>query len=134
MTTQTTEEHEFISPANIPDPTPNVVSRERKKKSLWTGGIIGGALRDSFIKLNPRTLMKNPVMFVVEIGSVITTFDLVRDRMLASQPDSDSSCRSRCGSGSRCSSRISPKPWPKAAAKRRPTRCAKLARKPLPGA
>ncbi len=39
-------------------------------------------MRDSFIKLNPRTLMKNPVMFVVEIGSVITTYDLVRDRML----------------------------------------------------
>src|SRR5271168_465981 len=82
MTTQSTHEPEFISPANIPDPTPNIVSRERKRKSLWTGGIVAGALRDSFIKLNPRTLMKNPVMFVVEIGSVITTFDLVRDRML----------------------------------------------------
>jgi K+-transporting ATPase ATPase B chain len=49
---------------------------------MWTGGIVGGAVRDSFIKLNPRTLMKNPVMFVVEIGSIITTFDLVRDRLL----------------------------------------------------
>ena len=39
-------------------------------------------MRDSFVKLNPRTLMKNPVMFVVEIGSVLTTVDLVRDRML----------------------------------------------------
>jgi potassium-transporting ATPase ATP-binding subunit len=82
MTPQTTQEPEFISPANIPDPTPNVVSRERKRKSLWTGGIVAGALRDSFIKLNPRTLMKNPVMFVVEIGSVITSYDLIRDRML----------------------------------------------------
>jgi K+-transporting ATPase ATPase B chain len=58
------------------------VTRERKKKSLWTGGIISGAVRDSFIKLNPRTLMKNPVMFVVEIGSVITSYDLIRDRIL----------------------------------------------------
>src|SRR5277367_4869039 len=82
MTPQTTHESEFVSPANVPDPSYNVVSRERKRKSLWTGGIVAGALRDSFIKLNPRTLMKNPVMFVVEIGSVITTFDLVRDRML----------------------------------------------------
>ncbi|HXQ26387.1 MAG TPA: potassium-transporting ATPase subunit KdpB [Candidatus Acidoferrales bacterium] len=52
------------------------------RKSLWTGGIIVGAVRDSFIKLNPRTLAKNPVMLVVEIGSVITTYDLVRDRLL----------------------------------------------------
>jgi K+-transporting ATPase ATPase B chain len=40
-----------------------------------------GAIRDSFLKLNPRTLMKNPVMFVVEVGAVVTTVDLVRDRM-----------------------------------------------------
>src|ERR1700691_1278356 len=82
MTPQSAHEPEFVSPANIPDPAPNVVSRERKRKSLWTGGIVSGALRDSFIKLNPRTLMKNPVMFVVEIGAVITTYDLVRDRLL----------------------------------------------------
>jgi potassium-transporting ATPase ATP-binding subunit len=82
MTTPMTEEQNVASPANVPDPSYNVVSRERKKKSLWTGGIISGALRDSFIKLNPRTLMKNPVMFVVEIGSVITSYDLIRDRLL----------------------------------------------------
>jgi potassium-transporting ATPase ATP-binding subunit len=55
---------------------------EKTKKSLWTGGIVGGAVRDSFIKLDPRTLSKNPVMLVVEIGAVITTYDLVRDHML----------------------------------------------------
>ena len=38
-------------------------------------------MRDSFRKLNPRTLMKNPVMFVVEVGAVITTYDLIRDRV-----------------------------------------------------
>ncbi|HTP87116.1 MAG TPA: potassium-transporting ATPase subunit KdpB [Bryobacteraceae bacterium] len=58
------------------------MSKSEHRKSLWTGGIVAGAVRDSFIKLNPRTLMKNPVMFVVEIGSVVTTFDLVRDHML----------------------------------------------------
>src|SRR3984957_42695 len=82
MTTQMTEEQNASSPANIPDPSHNVVSRERKRKSMWTGGIVSGALRDSFIKLNPRTLMKNPVMFVVEIGAAITTYDLVRDKLL----------------------------------------------------
>src|ERR1035441_9624888 len=58
------------------------MNTRENKKSMWTGGIVSGALRDSFIKLNPRTLMKNPVMFVVEIGAVVTTYDLIRDRML----------------------------------------------------
>ncbi|HEY4777623.1 MAG TPA: potassium-transporting ATPase subunit KdpB [Candidatus Acidoferrales bacterium] len=49
------------------------------KKSLWTSGIIGVAVKDSFVKLNPRTLMKNPVMFVVEVGSVVTSVELVSD-------------------------------------------------------
>jgi K+-transporting ATPase ATPase B chain len=34
--------------------------------------IINKALRDSFVKLNPAYLIKNPVMFVVEIGFIIT--------------------------------------------------------------
>ena len=50
----------------------------RRKKSLWTGGIMSRAVWDSVLKLNPRTLAKNPVMFVVEVGAVITTVDLVR--------------------------------------------------------
>src|SRR5215469_864635 len=46
---------------------------KRTKKALWEWKIVRRALWDSFIKLNPRTMMANPVMFVVEIGSVITT-------------------------------------------------------------
>src|ERR1700735_1922267 len=49
------------------------------KKSLWTSGIIAVAVKDSFVKLNPRTLMKNPVMFVVEVGSVVTSVELMSD-------------------------------------------------------
>jgi K+-transporting ATPase ATPase B chain len=48
-----------------------------RKRSLWTWTIAGGALRDSFAKLDPRTLMKNPVMFVVEIGAAITSYELI---------------------------------------------------------
>jgi K+-transporting ATPase ATPase B chain len=59
----------------------DTMSAQTTRKSLWTWGIVGGAVRDSFLKLNPRTLMKNPVMFVVEIGSVVTSYDLIRDRM-----------------------------------------------------
>jgi K+-transporting ATPase ATPase B chain len=44
-----------------------------RKKAVWEWKIVGHAVRDAFIKLNPRKMMGNPVMFVVEIGSVITT-------------------------------------------------------------
>ena len=49
------------------------------KRSLWDSKIIGRALGDAFVKLNPRTMMKNPVMFVVEVGSVITSIYVVRN-------------------------------------------------------
>jgi potassium-transporting ATPase ATP-binding subunit len=50
-----------------------------KSKSLWDPKIVRQALIDSVRKLNPRTMMKNPVMFVVEVGSVITTVLLIKD-------------------------------------------------------
>ncbi|MFZ0707237.1 MAG: potassium-transporting ATPase subunit KdpB [Candidatus Korobacteraceae bacterium] len=49
-----------------------------RKKMIWEGDIVRRAILDSFIKLNPRHMMGNPVMFVVEIGSVITTVLLFR--------------------------------------------------------
>ncbi|AIQ33644.1 MULTISPECIES: potassium-transporting ATPase subunit KdpB [unclassified Paenibacillus] len=42
-----------------------------KRKKLLTGPILLSAVKDSFIKLNPVTLIKNPVMFVVEVGTII---------------------------------------------------------------
>ncbi|MFZ3343448.1 MAG: potassium-transporting ATPase subunit KdpB [Terriglobales bacterium] len=53
---------------------------ERKSKSLWDAKIMRRALVDSIVKLDPRTMMKNPVMFVVEVGSVVTTVLLLRER------------------------------------------------------
>jgi K+-transporting ATPase ATPase B chain len=44
-----------------------------KKKSLFDGAIVRRAAVDSLKKLNPMLMMKNPVMFVVEVGSVVTT-------------------------------------------------------------
>jgi potassium-transporting ATPase ATP-binding subunit len=41
--------------------------------------ILRRAVIDSFVKLNPRTLMRNPVMFVVGVGSVFTTVIFFRD-------------------------------------------------------
>ncbi|HEY7455298.1 MAG TPA: potassium-transporting ATPase subunit KdpB [Thermoleophilaceae bacterium] len=39
---------------------------------------IGAAIRASFTKLDPRLQVKNPVMFVVEIGAAITTFGFLK--------------------------------------------------------
>ena len=50
-----------------------------RKRSLWNTKIVRRALVDALVKLSPRTMMKNPVMFVVEVGSVITTIYLIRD-------------------------------------------------------
>jgi K+-transporting ATPase ATPase B chain len=46
---------------------------ERRAISLFQGDIVRRALIDSVKKLDPRVQVRNPVMFVVEIGSVITT-------------------------------------------------------------
>jgi K+-transporting ATPase ATPase B chain len=50
-----------------------ISGRERASRPLWQGDIVRRAVGESFLKLDPRAMMKNPVMFVVEVGSVITT-------------------------------------------------------------
>jgi K+-transporting ATPase ATPase B chain len=49
------------------------------KKSLWSTDILRQASIDALRKLNPRLMVKNPVMFVVEVGSVLTSLLLVDD-------------------------------------------------------
>src|SRR3984957_5265734 len=46
-------------------------------KSIWDLNLVRSAAWSSLLKLNPRNMMGNPVMFVVEIGSVITTILLI---------------------------------------------------------
>ena len=50
--------------------------------SAWEGHLLRAALVDSFRKLDPRAMVKNPVMFVVEIGSVLTTLIWLHDLLL----------------------------------------------------
>src|ERR1700675_4259076 len=52
---------------------------EKKGKAIWDMKIVRGAIWDSFVKIHPRKMMGNPVMFVVEVGSVVTTVLLLRD-------------------------------------------------------
>jgi K+-transporting ATPase ATPase B chain len=59
-------------------------TRRKGDLSIWDPKIIRAAIPESFKKLDPRVQVKNPVMFVVEVGSVITTIEFVR--LLFTQP------------------------------------------------
>ncbi|HXB23162.1 MAG TPA: potassium-transporting ATPase subunit KdpB [Gemmatimonadaceae bacterium] len=48
-------------------------------RPLFDPPIVKRAIRDSLVKLNPAHLVRNPVMFVVMIGSVLTTLVVIRD-------------------------------------------------------
>jgi K+-transporting ATPase ATPase B chain len=56
-------------------------SSQAKPQPLADKKIVMRAIADSFTKLNPRTMVKNPVMFVVEVGAVLTTIELVVDTL-----------------------------------------------------
>jgi len=47
--------------------------------SIWDPGIVRQAALDSLRKLDPRMQIKNPVMFIVEVGSLLTTIIFVRE-------------------------------------------------------
>ncbi len=72
------------------DPPPTAHPRSRRSApegphprapstSIFDPAIVGSATRDSFAKLNPRTMAKNPVMFIVEVGALLTTILWLRD-------------------------------------------------------
>src|SRR5580693_6145067 len=51
----------------------------RAPASIFSRELAVAAVKDSFPKLDPRLQLKNPVMFIVELGSVITTGIFVLD-------------------------------------------------------
>jgi K+-transporting ATPase ATPase B chain len=61
-----------VNPASA-DSTAMGLSRGKRARPLFDGPIARRAVIDSLIKLNPATLAKNPVMFVVEVGALLTT-------------------------------------------------------------
>src|SRR5258707_6346925 len=52
-----------------------------KAKPLADRKLLVRAIADSFEKLDPRVMVRNPVMFVVEVGAVLTTIELVHDTL-----------------------------------------------------
>jgi K+-transporting ATPase ATPase B chain len=53
--------------------------RQKSSRAVWDLKIVRRAIFDAFRKLNPRAMMRNPVMFVVEIGSIVTSVLLIRN-------------------------------------------------------
>src|SRR3954454_11693888 len=58
------------------------LTRGKRARPLFDPPIVKRAILDSFVKLSPATLRKNPVMFVVEIGAALTTILLIRDAVV----------------------------------------------------
>src|ERR1700752_1917758 len=65
----------------------NMADTRLKERSLFDPEIVRPAVWESFRKLVPQNVIKNPVMFVVEIGSVLTTLIWLRD-LVATTPTS----------------------------------------------
>ena len=57
----------------------NFVSSGKSRRSVMNAAIARRAAVDALRKLNPVAMMRNPVMFVVEVGSILTTTLLVLD-------------------------------------------------------
>ena len=51
----------------------------RRRSSVTDPALLFPAIGQSFVKLNPRAMVRNPVMFVVEIGAVMTTYVFIAD-------------------------------------------------------
>ncbi len=49
------------------------MNAEANRQSIFRPELYRRAVLDSFVKLDPRRMVRNPVMFVVEVGSVLTT-------------------------------------------------------------
>ncbi len=79
-----TTEMQTQSTQQPPEPEEVQASRRKGELSIFDGKIVRQATIDSFRKLNPRVQLKNPVMFVVEVGSVVTSIEFVR--LLFTQP------------------------------------------------
>src|SRR5258706_7837940 len=78
MSTVTTAPRPAAAPPQH-DPSSFLPKKLARSRPLFDPEIVSRATKASFAKLNPVTLLKNPVMFVVEVGAALTTIFLIRD-------------------------------------------------------
>src|SRR5689334_20862023 len=76
----------LIAPASPVPVTPSEVDESSlipkklvRARPLFDPEILRGALKEAVLKLNPASLLKNPVIFVVEVGAALVHLLLVRD-------------------------------------------------------
>src|SRR5580698_8311336 len=79
MSTVTTPPQAMHNTPPAEDHTALLPKKLARSRPLFDPEIVTRAVQASFAKLNPVTLAKNPVMFVVEVGALLTTVFLVRD-------------------------------------------------------
>jgi K+-transporting ATPase ATPase B chain len=70
------------TPTPIDDPTTLIPKKLVRARPLFDRELVGRALQDSVKKLNPFTLLKNPVIFVVEVGAALVGVFLIRDAFI----------------------------------------------------
>src|SRR3974377_1866649 len=58
-----------------------LISRGVRDRPLFDREILRRAIKESFVKLNPLLVAKNPVMFVVEVGAALRTVFVVKDTL-----------------------------------------------------
>jgi potassium-transporting ATPase ATP-binding subunit len=63
----------------------STLRKSKPVSALFDAKIVVPAIGSAFVKLNPRALMKNPVMFVLEIVTALTTVILIRDLLTGGQ-------------------------------------------------
>jgi K+-transporting ATPase ATPase B chain len=57
----------------------SLIRKRKPVSALLDPKIVVPAIGAAFVKLDPRTLMKNPIMFVLEIVTILTSVILIRD-------------------------------------------------------
>src|SRR5437773_12536517 len=62
-----------------PEEGPQLISKGVRARPLFDPEILRRATIESFVKLNPWKVAKNPVMFVVEVGAALTTVFVIKD-------------------------------------------------------
>jgi K+-transporting ATPase ATPase B chain len=76
----------FESSPSLTPPTRGPRSSRKHTAKVDTTGLYTRAIRESFIKLDPRVMVRNPVMFVVWVGTIITFITILSPNLFGSVP------------------------------------------------
>ena len=78
MTTASTLEHPQATPPAMPPDAAKAARRQSRRQGLFAPELLKTALKQSFAMLRPDVQWKNPVMFVVEVGTVLSIIFTIR--------------------------------------------------------